>query len=237
MCQIEDSFTVFVEGKAVRGIKHEPVGESVATIVLLNGYFFAGKTGPGRLFVRLGRNLAAKSLRVVRFDYRGRGDSDGGFSETSYTSAIQDTLSVIAYHSSNSRLILIGHSMGCNIAVATAKVLTRLASLVLLSPHTGSAISPNLFTSSQLAELHKAGKVERKGAQCFLSFLGPVLSGMIGDDAGLVASPVLMLQGTRDEFYSLVGFHELASRFQAPTVDPARVGVEVKHHSYISGAL
>jgi len=70
---------------------------------------------------RISHALAAEGIAVLRFDFTGLGESEGDFSETTFSSNINDLLSAVnfmrEYYSAPS--ILIGHSLG-GAAVLTA---------------------------------------------------------------------------------------------------------------------
>jgi pimeloyl-ACP methyl ester carboxylesterase len=215
---------------------HEPCSPPAGTAIFLNGYFFADRVGPCRLFVNLARTLSRLGLRSIRFDYRGRGESDGDFDTTTFESAIHDT-EIVALHHSIGPMTILAHSMGCNVATAfavkAAKPLTKPSLMVLISPHTSvSHHSPRLFSEEQIAMLETIGVVERKGATCYSTFLEPVLKGTIYKDAAKIKSRVLMLQGTNDELYSLETFRNLASRFESATT----IKIDGADHNFTSTA-
>ena len=61
---------------------------------------------------------------ILRFDYLGTGDSDGDFSKTKAENWINDGLVVINEHiDKNSKFILMGLRLGCNIAFSLSKIL------------------------------------------------------------------------------------------------------------------
>lgn len=63
---------------------------------------------------RIARTLAANNIGVLRFDFTGLGSSDGDFSNTNFSSNIEDLLSAAQYlrdHHTAPQL-LVGHSLG-----------------------------------------------------------------------------------------------------------------------------
>lgn len=71
---------------------------------------------------RICKALAAKNIQVLRFDFTGLGDSEGEFSDTSFSSSIADIKAAVRYLKKNSDTpnLLIGHSLGGITAVAAA---------------------------------------------------------------------------------------------------------------------
>ena len=90
--------------------------------------------GPGYLFVRMSRELAAAGISSLRFDYGGCGNSDGLFREMTIATMRADLLSAVALVRSRfhpSAIVFIGHSMGGMIAALAADA---VQGMVLLSP-------------------------------------------------------------------------------------------------------
>jgi alpha-beta hydrolase superfamily lysophospholipase len=90
--------------------------------------------GPGYLFVRMSRELAAAGISSLRFDYGGCGNSDGLFREMTIATMRADLLSAVALVRSRfhpSAIVFIGHSMGGMIAALAADA---VEGMVLLSP-------------------------------------------------------------------------------------------------------
>lgn len=63
---------------------------------------------------RISRALAAEGIAVLRFDFTGIGESEGEFSDTNFTSNIEDILSSAEFLREHYQApkLLIGHSLG-----------------------------------------------------------------------------------------------------------------------------
>ncbi len=70
----------------------------------------------------IGQALAARGIAVLRFDFTGLGMSGGDFSDTSFSSNIEDLLAAVEHLRSHYRAprILIGHSLGGAAVLAAA---------------------------------------------------------------------------------------------------------------------
>lgn len=68
-----------LEGQRLLGIVHEPPEPATTTGVLIVVGGPQYRIGAHRQFVHLARHLAAHGIPVMRFDYRGIGDSEGNF--------------------------------------------------------------------------------------------------------------------------------------------------------------
>lgn len=81
---------VFETAERLVGILSEPEGPSAGTgVVLLHGWS-GYRTGPHRMFVETARRLAAAGHPVLRFDFRGRGDSTGAVEAADLDGMIED---------------------------------------------------------------------------------------------------------------------------------------------------
>lgn len=68
------------------------------------------------LFVEAARFFGKRGLNVVRFDFRGSGNSDGGFEDQSVSTMLEDLRALVAHAKTNltfdGRIILVGYSLG-----------------------------------------------------------------------------------------------------------------------------
>lgn len=125
-----------VEGQSLHGILHEPeTGASGPVVVFLHGWA-GSRIGPHRMFVHMARRLSARGCPCLRFDFRGRGDSDGTPSETTIRSMVTDTRAAIDYvvaRYPELPAMLLGICSGGKVAVASAASDTRIRQLALWS--------------------------------------------------------------------------------------------------------
>lgn len=127
------------EGQKLFGIIHRPLHSQKAPAILFCPGFAGNKTGKHRQFVTLAQNLAALGFVVLRFDYRGSGDSEGEFNEITIQSKTEDTLKAIHFLAEDSqvdasRIGLLGRSLGGAISILAAKQYQHIKSLVLWAP-------------------------------------------------------------------------------------------------------
>lgn len=128
-------------GHTLMGILTMPEGMEKAP-VLINIHGFGGnKCGYKNLHVQMARALAQEGIACVRFDMYGNGESDGEFSDMTFTSLLNDTEDI--YHwvlqqewADADCMILSGQSMGGYVAACAAPKLNP-AKLVLQCPGAG----------------------------------------------------------------------------------------------------
>lgn len=141
MSQVErrEAITLENEGEKIFAVLHRPLhSQRVPAVVICPG-FAGNKCGKFRMFVNLGLELAKQGIAVLRFDYRGAGDSEGDFRDITLEGKIKDTLKCLDFlaHDSqidSSRLGLLGRSLGGAIAVLSARRFQMIKSLVLWAP-------------------------------------------------------------------------------------------------------
>ncbi|MFV0591516.1 MAG: alpha/beta fold hydrolase [Draconibacterium sp.] len=126
-------------GEIISGIQHLPDKEETggdSIVIFLHG--FAGyRIGPHQLFVKLARELAQSGYRCIRFDFRGRGYSQGSRDATSYKTMVSDldiVLSEVHKKYNPKQVILLGICSGTRTALYYIKDKTfRVDALIGLS--------------------------------------------------------------------------------------------------------
>jgi pimeloyl-ACP methyl ester carboxylesterase len=117
----------FLNGKEkLFGILHYPLNaelNEIPMIIFLHGS--AGyRIGPHQLFVRMARFLARQGYACLRFDFRGKGYSEGVRENTSYRSMLSDLDTVIQSVNNiykPTRIILVGICSGARTALSYIK--------------------------------------------------------------------------------------------------------------------
>lgn len=96
-----------------------------------------------RVFVSFARALAGRGFAVLRFDYRGEGDSDRGFEESDFDSRVADTHAAIdelkRLAPGAGPVTLVGLRLGATIAAAAAATRDDVEQLLLWDPVTDGA--------------------------------------------------------------------------------------------------
>lgn len=130
-------------GHTLRGILNLPdccvLDSSVKVPVLMNLHGFGGnKSGYKNLHTQQARVLEANKIACVRFDFYGNGESDGEFSDMTFTSLMEDAEDIYNWvmaqdFTDRTQVILAGHSMGGYVASTMAPKL-KPAKLILQAP-------------------------------------------------------------------------------------------------------
>lgn len=145
-------------GEKIFAVIHRPLTKSkVPGIVICSG-FAGNKCGKYRLYVRLSQELAKRGIAVIRFDYRGVGDSEGDFQDITLEGKVSDTLVCLDFLQNDpqinpERIGLMGRSLGGVIAILTARRYGKIKSLALWAPVFSSAPWKTLWDSYKKSEL------------------------------------------------------------------------------------
>ncbi len=132
------------QGQQLIGILHAPEGlqgQKAPAIAMFHG-FRGNKTETHRLFVYIARRLCDIGFVVLRFDFRGCGDSDGEFEELTVHGEVSDAEKSIDTLQEQScidknRIGVIGLSLGGRVATILASKDERIKFIILLSPALG----------------------------------------------------------------------------------------------------
>ncbi len=160
----ESEIAFAVNGQQVRGTLEVPDGPPAPTVLLLHGFTgsrneleIAG-TNEGVL-ERTARLLAENGYASLRIDFRGSGDSDGEWADTTFSGQIEDAVAAIDWLRTQpsvdgQRLAVLGWSQGGLVASHAAKTRPDLNALILWAPVVHpmysyeNLLGPELFASA-----------------------------------------------------------------------------------------
>lgn len=121
------------------GVLHTPEPEAEGTprvgIVFVHGWT-GYRIGPHRMFVNAARRFAEHGFHALRFDLRGRGDSEGATEEADLDGMISDVLKAREFLSEEAKLdrsVLLGICSGGNVTLGAGSLDKDIDGLVLWS--------------------------------------------------------------------------------------------------------
>lgn len=132
----ESALTFDCDGAELLGILHRPEqpGRSIGVLVVVGGPQY--RVGSHRQFVLMARSLAAGGYPVLRFDYRGMGDSAGAV--RTFESVHQDIKAAadafVAAQPSLRGIVLFGLCDAASAALMYCSADSRLRGLILANP-------------------------------------------------------------------------------------------------------
>jgi len=155
------------KGQQIIGILHIPDNlnseEKAPGIVMFHG-FTGNKTEAHRLFVHVARALSEYGFIVLRFDFRGSGDSDGEFEDMTVLGEVSDAEKALTFlmeqrNVDKERVGILGLSMGGRVAAILASKDKRVKFAILYSPALGS-LKERFFSQMSKEKLEKLNSGE-----------------------------------------------------------------------------
>lgn len=131
-----------VDGERLFAFLHLPAGSCKAG-ALICAPLAEEKLWSHRVLVSFARELAREGYAVLRFDFRGEGDSDRSFEESSLTTRVEDTRLAIGelrrHLAADGQVTLVGLRLGASVAALASAGRTDVHRLVLWEPVTDGA--------------------------------------------------------------------------------------------------
>ena len=118
------------------GVLHQPEGGQKQTAVIFLHGWGTYRIGPHRIFVEAARAFASAGFPCLRFDFRGRGESEGAVAETTLLDMIDDAKQAVREmlkREGISQIVLLGLCSGGEVAVGTAASDPNVNGVILLS--------------------------------------------------------------------------------------------------------
>ncbi len=146
-------------------IIHMPENDPVSGVYVFCHPFAEEKLWSHRVYVSFAREMAKLGYLVVRFDYRGYGDSDGDFIDVSINNHLLDIQTIIdaivSQHSDIHKIGLFGLRFGGLIAALAAEQFPQVNQLILWEPIiNGERYMQDMLRSNLAAQMAEKGRVE-----------------------------------------------------------------------------
>jgi len=202
------------EEQKLVGILHVPIGmkrgEKASGIAMFHG-FTGNRTEAHRLFIHVARALSDSGFVVLRFDFRGSGDSDGEFDDMTVPGEVSDAGEALNFLAkqrmvNKQKIGVIGLSMGGRVAAILTSKDKRVKFAVLYA----AALSP--LRESFLAMAGKEGLERLDSGEAFKigdgwylkkSFFDRVDEPVPLDVMHKIKVPVLLVHGDADQTVSI----------------------------------
>ncbi len=133
---MEEHFFFTNEGERIFGVLHRPTKKSRRGFVFCHP-FAEERQEAHRVLVNLARLIAKNGFYVLRFDYRGTGDSEGDFGDYdlhAWLSDISKAIEILREKTGVEQVGLLGLRLGATFALLTANKIESVGFLVLWAP-------------------------------------------------------------------------------------------------------
>ena len=198
MMRTETQVAFDVQGESVFGVLHVPETIPAPGVVMCHG-FTGHKAETHRLFVTTARDFCDHGLVVLRFDFRGSGDSEGEFRDMTISREIQDAQAAVRFLAGNvsvnpDRIGALGLSLGgCVAACLSGR--EHLQALVLWA----AVAHPKRIFERRFPELGTTDMIDMQGWGLGRGFVEDSRNIHPLEEVKKHAGPVLVMHGTKDE--------------------------------------
>jgi putative redox protein len=153
-------------------------------------------------------SLARAGIATLRFDFTGIGESEGSFSESTYSDYINDLLLASEYLSNNYKApqLLIGHSLGgCVVIEAAHKIPSVRAVVTIGTPAEPSSLSLKLRRTKEKAEKEGFAETEIGGVKLKFSkrFFEDIEEHKLEPYIRNLSKPLLVMQSPIDDYTTI----------------------------------
>jgi len=119
----------------IAGMLHAPKVFAKSPCVILCHGFTGNKIESNKLFVKLARKLCHEDFVVLRFDFRGSGDSEGEFENMTISGELSDLSAAVGFVSTlpvvdANKIGALGLSLGSTVAICTAAEDERIKAVI-----------------------------------------------------------------------------------------------------------
>lgn len=131
-----ESVVLTNRGQKIFGILHRPIGVDNSPVVMVCHGLAGHKTGRYRVYVDLAAKLVQAKIAVLRFDFRGSGDSEGSFDEMTLEGEVSDAIQGLKYLQTvpglnTDKIGIFGRSLGGAVGILSAAELGSVKSIAL----------------------------------------------------------------------------------------------------------
>jgi len=154
---------------------------------------------------QIAKDLEAEGHAALRFDFSGNGQSEGVFSESTYSKQIAEMKTAVAFLRARGieRIGLAGHSLGGVVAMLTAGELPEVIGVCSLAGRLTGLTPFDFLNREQKQEVRRTGRVTFTSRGRSLEITRDFFADAGGYDlAGRIAGlrvPLLVVHGDRDE--------------------------------------
>lgn len=169
----------------------------------------------------ISRSLTSKGIAVLRFDFTGLGQSHGDFSETNFSSNVNDLIIAANFLKENyaSPKILIGHSLGGAAILMAASKLHHLEALVTVGAPADTPHLKKLFANS-LEEIQSSGQAKvTLGGRPFIikkQFIDDLDSNDLSQVINQLKKPLLVLHSPQDDIVDISNAEKIYTAARHP---------------------
>lgn len=161
--------------------------------------------------VTLAERLARAGIPALRFDFAGRGESEGELFDLSYSNEIEDLDAVIEWLWGRGirRVGLFGSSMGGAVALLTAARDERVVAVATMAAVAHPGALEERYPA-QASGWRERGFIDSEAGRIGVGFLSDAQQHDVPSAVGVLLAPILVVHGTKDEVVPTSDAHDIA---------------------------
>ncbi len=188
-------------GQRLAGVLHAPEAwpDGGPAVIVCHGMLSSKDSPKHALFAR---ELSQRGLLALRFDFAGRGESEGDMSALTVSGEVQDLTAAVAFLRGREAgpISLVGSSLGGAVAVLYTGKFGSIASLVTLaSVSRPAAIFRDLLTYDEIERWRATGSHDFDEGSLGYGFYEDALDHDVLAAAARITCPALFIHGSRDD--------------------------------------
>ncbi|MGW8247457.1 MAG: alpha/beta hydrolase family protein [Acidiferrobacterales bacterium] len=205
-------------GEVLSALLEKPSGEIKAFVLFAHCFTCSKNIGTA---TRISRALAERGFATLRFDFTGLGNSEGDFSNTNFSSNVDDLVAAAAYLATSFEApkILIGHSLGGAAVIAAAARLPDVQAVVTIAAPSDPAHMRYLLRDSVPEIMNKGRATVEIGGQKFTirkQFLEDVSEQNLDSVLKNLNRPLLIMHSPRDNLIDIEHAYHLFDVARCP---------------------
>lgn len=236
----EESVCFWNEGEKLSGMLHLPEKTPAPCLIYCHG-FTGHKIEAHRLFVHAARYMAGAGFLVLRFDFRGSGESEGLFESMTVSGEISDLKKAITFilgrkETQDNKVGVLGLSLGAAVSILTASDDDRIAAVCSWSGPAGfnapfQAAQSIVGKPISMTDLSQIDYVDMpSGYRLGRAFLEDIMKhDILGSCARISPRPILIVHGTLDR---LVPVQDAERLFQSAREPKEKILIHKADHTF-----
>ena len=202
-------------GERLVGVLQGDLGPSVA--ILCHG-MMSNKDGHKHIF--LAQELAQRGIANLRFDFAGRGESEGEIFDMTYSRQVEDLEAAVNHLATLGvqRFGLFGSSMGGAVALLEAARDERIVAIATLAA-VGHPAAMGERYPEHVRSWNERGFIEFEGARIGRGFYDDALQHDVLSAVRVLRAHLLIVHGDRDEVVNVADAHDIAIAARHATLD------------------
>ena len=207
----EEPFAIKVKNEQIVGMVH--YGKENFPIAIICHGWAAHRFFP-EFLLDAAREMSKKGINVIRFDFRGTGESQGKWEDQTITSMLEDLDAIINFAKGkfeNDKICLVGHSQGAYVAFLKAARDKRVKCLVSWMGRMWD-IEDSIFI---INEYKRKGYVYTRYAIISRKYIQDSLKYKLKEDIKNIKVPTLFIYGEKDDWTYPSSCFEIFNKLQA----------------------